>query len=70
MKQLHIRIDNELHADLVKRAKKSGRSLHSEIVNSLQEIVRVPVVGKIMADGTVQFDWDSPEGMKEAAERG
>lgn len=55
MKQLHIRISDELHAGLVRRAKQSGRTLHSEIVASL-ESAKVAVVGKVLSDGTVEIN--------------
>jgi len=56
MKQYPLRMTNELHARLVKSAKKSGRSLQGEMTAALEDWVRVPIIGSVKADGTVEMD--------------
>jgi len=48
---------------------KAIRLIIREWAEMKKQYTTVPVVGKITQDGTVEF-WNTPEGMKEAAERG
>jgi len=69
MKRPSIRITNELHAELVKRAKKNGRSLQGEMTTALEEWIRIPIIGKVKADGTVEMDADyfnTPAGIEQS----
>jgi len=69
MKRPSIRMTDELHAELVKLAKQSGRSLQSEMTIALEEWIRVPIIGKIKADGTVEIEgdyWNTPAGIEQS----
>lgn len=69
MKRTTLRLTNELHADLVKRAKKNGRSLQKEIVAALESTVSIPMVGTLQEDGTIKFNdpyWFTPEGIDQS----
>ena len=48
MKQIHIKLDEKLHALLIESAKVHRRSLNSEVSLILENaIAKIPVVGKI-----------------------
>lgn len=69
MKQYPLRMTNELHADLIKSAKKHGRSLQGEMTAALEDWVSIPVVGKVKADGTIEVDpdyWNTPAGIEQS----
>ena len=70
MKRPSIRMTDELHAELVKRAKKSGRSLQGEMTTALEEWIRIPIIGKIKANGTIEMDnpdyWNTPAGIEQS----
>lgn len=69
MKRISLRLEDQLHANLVKRAEKNGRSLQKEMVAALESTVSVPIAGKIQPDGTVKFNdpyWFTPEGVEQS----
>jgi hypothetical protein len=49
-------MEDKLAEQLEERAGQNERSLHGEIIHALDEYVRVPVVGKIHGDGTINID--------------
>jgi hypothetical protein len=66
MKRISLRLTNELHADLVKRAKHNGRSLQKELVAALESTVSIPMIGNVQEDGTIKFDesyWETQRGI-------
>jgi len=75
----YIRLDEQSEQAIAEKIALTGvnqseaiRLIIREWAEMKKQYTTVPVVGKITQDGTVEFDpfWSTPEGMKEAAERG
>lgn len=68
MKRMTVRMKDELAEKLEASADKNERSLHGEIITALEEYVRVPIIGKVKADGTVEMDadyWNTEKGIEQ-----
>ena len=69
MKRMTLRMSDELAEKLVKQASENTRSLHGEIIHTLEGSLVVSIVGKVRADGTVEFNNDyrnTPEGIEQS----
>ena len=75
IKNYPLRIPQDTYEKLLERTKHTGNSVNAEIISLIEyglATVRIPVVGTVDDDGNITLTnyWDTPEGMKEAAERG
>lgn len=75
IKNYPLRIPQDTYDRLLARTNHTGNSVNAEIISLIEyglATVRIPVVGMVDEDGNVTLTnyWETPEGMKEAAERG
>lgn len=71
IKNYPLRIPQDTYNKLLKHTKHTGNSVNAEIISLIEyglATVRIPVVGKVDADGNVTLTnyWDTPEGIEQS----
>ena len=71
IKNYPLRIPQDTYKRLLAHAQQTGNSVNAEIISLIEyglATVKIPVVGKVDADGNVTLTnyWDTPEGVEQS----
>jgi hypothetical protein len=67
--QVHIFVSSKVKNTLTRRAKEEHRTITSYITHLIMQDAKYAKLPVRRVDDLGEYDWDTPEGMKEAAER-